>query len=381
MNFNEIFNELDLNVVRKFNKDKILEMKALPIMIQNNNLIVLKATEEVLDGKYLNFYFSLDIKWVKVEESILNEVIDGIYIYENDNMEELLIEKAIKKRVSDIHFEPFEEKVNIRFRMNGDLILMAILKKDEYQGVLSKIKLLSNIDIAKRRLPHDGKLLFKFGEKNYDCRVSTVPVVYGEKLVIRVLFSDSNFLDIKELNFSKENLLEIYKMIRVKNGLVIVNGSTGSGKSTTLYSIISSLNKKIQNITTVEDPVEMFIEGVNQISIDRSVNFNFSKALRSVLRQDLDILMVGEVRDEETAEIAVRSALTGHKIYATIHTKSPYEVYTRLEEMGVENYLIRDSIIGIISQRLIKILCPKCKEKIQEKIYDFDTFRAKGCNC
>lgn len=229
--------------------------------------------------------------------------------------------------------------------------------------LLSKIKVCGNMDITEKRRPQDGKSLIKVNGKNYDLRLSTIPIIYGEKLVIRILYGEIFNYNISSLNLNVNQMKKLKKIIALKNGLVIINGPTGSGKSSSLYCILKEINKKDINITTLEDPVEVIIKGVNQVSLNRKANITFATGLRSILRQDPDVLMIGEIRDEETANMAVTASLTGHKVYSTIHTKTPQEVYFRLEDMGVKQYLIKDSLIGIVSQRLIRVFCDNCKKE------------------
>lgn len=241
------------------------------------------------------------------------------------------------------------------------------------------------MDITEKRRPQDGKSLIKVNGKNYDLRLSTIPIIYGEKLVIRILYGEIFNYNIDSLNLNTNQIKKLKKILGLKNGLVIINGPTGSGKSSSLYCILKEINKKDINITTLEDPVEVIIKGINQVSLNRKANITFATGLRSILRQDPDVLMIGEIRDEETANMAVTASLTGHKVYSTIHTKTPQEVYFRLEDMGVKQYLIKDSLIGIISQRLIRVLCDNCKRediKFYFKGKEVINYKSIGCsNC
>lgn len=239
----------------------------------------------------------------------------------------------------------------------------------EYLTLASKIKLKANMDISERRKPQDGKIIINYNDNNYDLRVSSIPVVYGEKIVIRILYSENFNYKLEDLYYSKEKIELIKKIMSLKKGLVLVNGPTGSGKSTTLYTILKEINIEDINITTLEDPVEAIIPNINQMSLNKKLDINFSNGLKNILRQDPDVIMIGEVRDEETAAMSVRASITGHKVYTTIHTSTPREVFLRLEDMGIKPYLLRDSIVGIISQRLIKILCKNCKKEDTKNTY------------
>ncbi|MGN0143921.1 MAG: GspE/PulE family protein, partial [Clostridium sp.] len=231
------------------------------------------------------------------------------------------------------------------------------------------------------RKPQDGKINIEYKNKKYDLRVSIVPVINGEKIVIRILYGENFSYTLESLGFTEEKIKIIKKIISVKNGIVIICGPTGSGKSSTLYTILKELDSKTLNITTLEDPVEIQMQNINQINLNKKLGITFASGLRSILRQDPDVIMIGEIRDEETAQIAVSSSITGHKVYSTIHCKSPKEVFMRLENMGVKPYLIKEGLVGVISQRLVKILCRKCKCVDEEKTFKgHKVFKAVGCD-
>lgn len=353
--------DIDLNIARRINKEVALEEIFLPITIKDNTLIVIgvENNEKILE--YLNFMFPMKIKLIKMDSEIVKNIINGVFSGEDSTLDERCIEKAIQLKASDIHVEPIENEVLIRIRTDGKLTLDRKIKKSEYNVLLSKIKIKANMDITEKRRPQDGKYNIELYNNSYDLRVSTIPTVYGEKLVIRILYGITFDFSLDKIHLTQKQLKKLMKIISLKNGLVIINGPTGSGKSTTLYSILQSINNEEINITTLEDPIEVIIPGINQISLNRNANINFATGLKSILRQDPDVIMIGEIRDEETASMAVRAALTGHKVYATIHTKTPREVYLRLDDMGVKQYFLKDSIVGIVSQRLIRTLCTKCK--------------------
>ncbi|MBM6838473.1 Flp pilus assembly complex ATPase component TadA, partial [Clostridium saudiense] len=231
---------------------------------------------------------------------------------------------------------------------DGRLVITNILTLDEHLKVVSKLKVKSNLDITERRRPQDGKLTFKLNDKNYDLRLSFTNTIFGEKLVIRILYGQVFNYKLDSLRLTEKQMKKIKEIMKVSNGLVLINGPTGSGKSTTLYTVLQEVNTEEVNITTLEDPVEVIIERINQIALNKTIDLNFAEALRSTLRQDPDIIMIGEIRDDETAVIASRAAITGHKVYSTIHTKTPREVFFRLEDMGVKNYIIKDALVGII---------------------------------
>jgi type IV pilus assembly protein PilB len=225
------------------------------------------------------------------------------------------------------------------------------------------------MDITEKRRPQDGKIVINYNNLKYDLRVSSVPLVYGEKIVIRILYCDNFSYKLEDLGFSENQIKIIRKIISLKNGMLLVNGPTGAGKSTTLYTILKEIDTKLLNVTTLEDPVEIVMPNINQMSLNKKLNITFSNGLRSILRQDPDVIMIGEIRDEETANMAIRASITGHKVYSTIHCKSPREVFIRLENMGVKSYLLSDALVGIISQRLVKTLCKECKEVDHENSF------------
>lgn len=376
-------NLLDLDIISKLPKNKIKDLKLYPVILDKDSLLCVGNLNSD-DSSYLKFLYNKEIILKKCKPNDLEKIKDSILLNETiDKIEEQIIEKAISLKSSDIHFEPFQDSIKVRFRINGDLITFFKIRSDKYKEMLSRIKITGNMDMTEKRLPQDGKFKYDFNDITYSIRVSTLPLVYGEKIVLRILYKNYNYT-IEGLNLEKKQSDNLYKIINSKRGIVLINGPTGSGKSSTLYTILESIKDTNTNITTIEDPVEVLIENINQISLDRKAGLNFSNGLRSILRQDPDILMVGEIRDEETAKIAVRAAITGHKVYTTIHTKSSKEVYYRLEEMGVEKYLIKDAIIGLISQRLIKVLCNNCKVKkrIVFQNREMEVYTSKGCeNC
>ena len=271
-----------------------------------------------------------------------------------------IIDTAVRKRTSDIHIEPMEDSLRIRYRVDGVLQQEMVQDISIHPAMISRIKIISGLDISQKRKPQDGRATAIVDRMEYDIRVSILPTVYGEKVVMRLTQKKGLTRDKKELGFPDEELAKFDKILSHPNGIILVTGPTGSGKSTTLYTALSELNVEGVNIITVEDPVEANIKGINQVQTNEKAGLTFASALRSILRQDPDIIMIGEIRDQETASIAVKAAITGHLVVSTLHTNSAASTITRLADMGVENYLIADSVVGIIAQRLVRRICPKC---------------------
>lgn len=273
-----------------------------------------------------------------------------------------IIKEAIPYRASDIHIEPYAKNVRVRYRIDGDLQHRAEFPIEAYSAICARLKILAGMNIAERRIPQDGRINMNIGGKEYDFRVSSLPTVFGEKFVIRILDKTSFQFTRADLGFTDEENEIVDKMLARPHGIILLTGPTGCGKSTTLYSFLKEVNDSKVNIVTVEDPVEYTMPGVNQTQVNTKANMTFATALRSFLRQDPDIIMIGEIRDEETAEIAVRSAITGHLVFSTLHTNDAPGAVVRLNDMGVPNYLVADALIGVIAQRLVKRLCPACKK-------------------
>ncbi|MCD6407739.1 Flp pilus assembly complex ATPase component TadA [bacterium] len=274
--------------------------------------------------------------------------------------------KAVEKRATDIHLEPREKDVSVRFRIDGVLHNFQAPPKNAYPGIVTRLKILSNLDIGERRLPQDGRFKIKVGVREIDVRISTLPVIYGEKVVMRLLDKEQFVLSMEELGFEKEDLEKFKEALKKPYGMIIVTGPTGSGKTTTLYSGLSFINTPEKNIITIEDPVEYQIEGINQVQVKPKIGLTFPAVLRHLLRQDPDVIMIGEIRDLETAQIAIQASLTGHLVISTLHTNDTVSTISRLSYMGVEHYLVADSINLILSQRLVRKICERCKEEDKE---------------
>ena len=272
-----------------------------------------------------------------------------------------MIEQAVRQRASDIHIEPMEKQVRIRYRIDGSLYEKQVYTHRILPAIVARIKIIGGMDIAEKRKPQDGRITQIVDRMEYDIRVSVLPTVYGEKIVMRLTSKNALTKEKSQLGFSPEEMKVFDHILSNPHGILLVTGPTGSGKSTTLYTALSELNSEDVNIITVEDPVEANIDGINQVQVNNKANLTFASALRSILRQDPDIIMIGEIRDTETAEIAVQASITGHLVVSTLHTNSAASTITRLADMGIEPYLIADATVGIIAQRLVRRLCPSCK--------------------
>lgn len=282
---------------------------------------------------------------------------------------EMLVD-ASKRGASDIHFDPYEEFLKVRIRIDGQLIDYTEVPNTIKKNLITRIKIISGMNITESRLPQDGAIKTTLQDVDLDLRVSSLPTSEGEKIVIRILDYSMSLAGIEHLGFSEENYKKMLEIINVPNGIILVTGATGSGKSTTVYSILQKLNKEETNIITVEDPIEMNIEGINQVQANSEIGLTFATALRSILRQDPNIIMIGEIRDTETAKIAVRASITGHLVLSTLHTNNSLNTIERLLDMEVERYLLASSLTGIVSQKLARKLCPHCREKRKTNEYE-----------
>ena len=305
----------------------------------------------------------------------------------------LIITRAIETRASDIHFEPFEDQFRVRYRIDGVLHDVESPPKRLQAAIVSRVKIMAKLNIAERRLPQDGRIMLRVKGKEIDFRVSTVPTIHGESTVLRILDKSSIVLDIEKLGFPVDTIEGFKELIQRPHGIILVTGPTGSGKTTTLYCALEKINSPEKKIITVEDPVEYQLRGVNQIQVKPSIGLSFANALRSIVRQDPDVILIGEIRDAETAEIAIHSALTGHLVLSTLHTNDAPSAITRLIDMGMEDYLLSSTIIGILAQRLVRVACPNCRAPYSPdpailkemkvdgaKLADFNISEVKGCD-
>ncbi|WP_188375412.1 GspE/PulE family protein [Winogradskyella haliclonae] len=313
--------------------------------------------------KNLNKYLNLNFRKSRSKDT-------QSFSYSNDFLEKLL---ATAKNIgsSDIHFEAFETKCRVRLRLDGKLKEYFVVPIEDYPVIINKLKIKAGLDISEKRLPQDGRISVKSPTEEYDIRVSSLPTLHGEKMVLRILSKDAEHIQLEDLGFTKEELRTYQDCVKKPNGIVLISGPTGSGKTTTLYATLKLLNDEKTNILTIEDPIEYTLEGINQVQLRENIGLDFSSTLRTFLRQDPDIIMVGEIRDVKTANMAIRAALTGHLVLSTIHTNSAWATVSRLVDMGIPSFLIASTLNVSVAQRLVRKLCPDCKEEKAVNPSDF----------
>lgn len=392
---------LDLDFIREFKIEDLIDDQILPIKNEKNKLYVatyriiknetIQKYNELYNLKLIPFYISLSmfqIKFKSIQKKIdILEKKEVCKFKESNIFIEEILDRAIIKRASDVHFEPCKDFSKIRLRIDGVLVDDLNIGNKNYLEILSIIKVKSNMDISKKLIPQDGNMAYYFKGIQYKCRISTIPSIYGEKLVIRLL-NPKEEIKLEDLGFNK-SIGDLKKILKINNGIFLISGPTGSGKSTTLKALINSMNKNEKNIITIEDPIEYELKNVTQVSLNPKAGLNFSSALKNLLRQDPDVIMVGEIRDEETAQIALRAAVTGHLVLSTVHTFDSTSVITRLLDMGIPPYIILDTVSIVLSQRLVRKICPFCKEEciLKDNLYSelglekgTKVFRGKGCS-
>jgi len=391
---------IDPEVISLISKKTALQLKLIPISKNNDEVIIAMANPLDIYAKDL-IRDHTNIKKIKSllasEEDVLNAITNYYELGEYDDiikklgtnviLEEeevgkdlkeveviskealviqlvnILIVQGVKDNATDIHIEPNEVGLLIRFRIDGMLHVIKTIPNKMKSAVISRVKILAKMNIAERHLSQNGRFQVKFGTREVDLSASTIPTIFGEKVVLRLLDKSKGLIKLKQLGFTPEQLDEFKSLITKSYGIILLTGPTGSGKTTTLYAALDEINSKDKNIITIEDPVEYKLDRINQIQIEPKINLTFANALRSTLRQDPDIIMVGEIRDTEIAQIAVQAALTGHLLFSTLHTNDAASALTRLIDMDVKKYLISSSVIGVIAQRLVRVICEKCKEE------------------
>lgn len=413
---------LKSDVVKKI-PEEIARDNCLIALQQVNEQIII-ATDKIPDitlVEELKFMLGIQLKFFKASRKKIYELINKYYCKQNldhalkdiklnKNISQLtvenisdryklqsspvvkaanyIIDKAIDERASDLHIEPFQKNVTIRMRIDGIIHEYIKVPKNIYPLLCTRIKIMADMDIAEKRMPQDGKIKYIKENFNYDLRVSTLPTIYGEKIVLRILYRDNKIKDLGILGFLKKDEEKIKSMLNSDHGLILITGPTGSGKTTTVYSMINNINCREKNIVSIEDPVEYILDNVNQVNVNWKIGLDFARGLRSTLRQDPDVIMLGEIRDEETAHMAVRAAVTGHLVISTLHTNNSVESVIRLKDMGIPEYFIQDALVGVISQRLVRKICPYCKTEYQaspEEIIKLNLsaqqflYKGKGC--
>ena len=424
--------DIDLEVIRLIPQEVVEKYRVIPISRADSSLIVAMVDpSNILAIDDIKFLTGYNIEAVVATEDSIMAAIEKYYETENDSLEDvfgdfededlelietdddinvkelekasedapvvklvnLILSDAIKKGASDIHVEPYEKSFRVRYRIDGLLHRVMDPPRKLQNAIISRLKIMADLDIAERRLPQDGRIKLKTAKgKEMDFRVSTLPTIYGEKVVLRLLDKDSLQLDMTKLGFEDTPLSQFKEAIHKPFGMVLVTGPTGSGKTTTLYSALTELNTLTENISTAEDPVEYTLKGVNQVQMHDAIGLNFAASLRSFLRQDPDIIMVGEIRDFETAEIAVKAALTGHMVLSTLHTNDAPSSINRLLNMGIEPFLVTASVQLIAAQRLVRKICMNCREEIEvstqvlkdiqvpeEMVKDVKVYKGAGC--
>lgn len=390
------FSDIDKSLIRYLPFSYAKRFSLLPIRRENGTIIVASSKpEEFQPIDDLRLLLNSTVRIVFMEENTLLDLINRVY-HEISTEEEgvitiedvsareetrdilessdeapvvrlvnSLLSKGLQKRASDIHFEPFERDTRVRFRVDGIMHDIQIIQKGLYPSVVSRVKVIGGMNVAEKRLPQDGGIRVKIAGKDVDIRVSTIPTAFGERIVLRLLDRGRVMIGLKDLGFSAEMLKLYERLIARSNGIILITGPTGSGKTTTLYASLTHMNSSEKNILTVEEPIEYQLKGIGQMQVNTKVGLTFARGLRHILRQDPDMIMVGEIRDRETAEIAIQAALTGHLVLSTLHTNDAAGAITRIIDMGIENFLVSSSLIAVMAQRLVRILCHRCKEKYE----------------
>ncbi len=378
-------------------------LDALKIFSTKPPEIFLSSEKDIMEA--IEQYFGSNVQMTNIMEGMREEEAetDGLELQEDVHhlrdmafeapivkLVNMLITRAVEGRTSDIHIEPFENNVKVRYRIDGALTEVESLPKRIQPAVISRVKIMSRLNIAERRLPQDGRIKLRVSGRDIDLRVSSIPTIYGESIVMRILDRGSTLIVLDHLGFPAGTREKYENLITTPYGMLLVTGPTGSGKTTTLYASLNKINSDDKKIITVEDPIEYQIDGINQIQVKPQIGLTFASGLRHIVRQDPDVIMVGEIRDVETAEIAIHSALTGHLVFSTLHTNDAPGAVTRLLDMGIEGFLVSSSLIGVLAQRLVRVICPSCKEaftpaqeiidKAELDLSNVPTYHGAGCD-
>lgn len=413
--------DIDLKAINTVSPQLAISHRVIPFKLQANTVFL--ATDDPINFLAAGFFekitnLSVDMALVdkvdmdkalakfytseqkeKQHREDLKKISEGIKGVKGEDdapvikLVNMIIEEALKRRASDIHVEPLEHKFRIRYRIDGVLHEIPGPPKRLQGSIISRLKIMAGMDIAEKRLPQDGRIKLKLETKELDLRVSTLPAIHGESVVMRILDKSGFVVGLEDLGFLPENRRDFERLINLPNGMILVTGPTGSGKTTTLYATLSHINQKERKVITIEDPVEYQLDGINQVQVKPQINLTFASGLRSMLRQAPDIIMVGEIRDLETAEIAIQSALTGHLIFSTLHTNDAAGAITRLTDMGIKPYLSASTVQGILAQRLVRTVCPSCREVYQpseeeitmlstsaDQLKKIELYKGKGCS-
>lgn len=375
-----LLSSVDIEVIKKIPRKIAHHYRIAAVSIVNDTIVLVT---DIIDNDLLQNELEVIIDFNFVLECITKEELDILldkYYFENDrdnsrqkqslqyneSFLETIILEAKRLKSSDIHIESFEKRGRIRIRIDGMMVERYNLTKSDYPALVNRIKIQSNMDIAEKRLPQDGRIHYAKSGEQFDIRVSVLPTLHGEKVVLRLLNNNSTDIHLDKLGLSTSDYSNYLQGIKKPNGIVLISGPTGSGKTTTLYATLKELNKETRNILTIEDPIEYTLEGINQVQLKENIGLTFGAALRTFLRQDPDVIMVGEIRDPDTANMAIRAALTGHLVLSTIHTNSAWGTISRLIDMGIPNFLIANTLNTTVAQRLVRLLCPLCK--VQKEI-------------
>lgn len=402
------YGHIDISLIQLLNATQAWHYQVVPVSRHDDQIELLcaDANEASTHQDELEMILELPVRWQVTSPQDIEHLLlkyyrkdggtatpgsaSGVRITDDLDLGGF-IREAKSLGSSDLHFEPYEHHCRIRYRIDGVMIEKYRIEKDQYPSLVNKLKIESNLDIAEKRLPQDGRIQYRDDVDQFDIRVSTLPTLHGEKVVLRLLRSNVGKIDIRSLGFQEDELKHYLAGIHRSNGIVLISGPTGSGKTTTLYASLSLLNDNKRNILTIEDPIEYTLEGINQVQLKENIGLGFASTLRTFLRQDPDIIMVGEIRDVETAQMAIRASLTGHLVLSTIHTNSAWGIISRLVDMGVPAYLLADTLNTVAAQRLVRVLCDDCKTEkpIDRSAYPFDlpknistSWESVGCaNC
>ena len=370
------FIELSAEMLQLITPEQAWHYRIVPHSVQNEKLRFYTDSDNLHISNELELLFGKTIELEITDSATIQKTLGkyyrkqdsktGTFNYNQESNEFLkqLISEAKETGSSDIHIETYEERCRIRIRIDGKLIERYVIDKKDYPAMINKLKIMSSLDIAEKRLPQDGRIFFQDGTNKFDIRVSVLPTLHGEKVVMRLLNNDATKIDIKQLGFEAEELKRYLEGVKKPNGILLISGPTGSGKTTTLYATLKILNEASRNVITIEDPIEYTLEGINQVQLKENIGLDFPSALRTFLRQDPDVIMVGEIRDKATAEMAVRASLTGHLVLSTIHTNSAWGTISRLSDMGIPSYMIANTLNTSVAQRLVRKLCNHCKKEM-----------------